>query len=641
MGFILFVSFIWFCLFSTIHSGKTKGSKEPEPKLTHDQIIEKCEEDTIHEVFAKEVTKCSEEEANIPQFIKDHPDYISYILNPSGMEHYVHTSRTLSKTTSQQQTDLVTDESIQYHLGTADQGRTLLIFFPGTDIDLGKIDFWNQPDVHIDLSAKHREVTLPGIVQEKFLHKDPDDPLSVLLTPNERHAAKTDKFRVHQGIYDRIFDDEIQRALEEDLLYIYSGKFELGKTGWPAWVENSDNTIEPRVEKILIELGFQQTITGVGHEIHGDKLLYTDPKAMDLLSSQWKAFVDHKDITKEDIKHVTKAIQNIDKRVMQRGRHDITTEKVENLIISGHSLGGGYAVLFYLALYGRASLRNAPGFKVFPDDFKKVTVVPFAGPSVVFHEDVGKINPEILTRVTNIWNYEDPVPIMLNGVSGLTATDITWDNVGDYLTDESLMRLASNQPIGNVMIMFEAKKRIQKGSSWKETSKDKRWFKVFPWDTNQRYVKQGGECLWEGTAFGALGALRGALGQHPFSKYKDRIYGSCLLDYLEKHSRHFEEHTFAKLKEKHESKRLFGFRKFFGQVEKRKTEKGTEIHFARSMNEENTYMEHAYGYSDADVYLDLEMLIIVSVVIALVVCMCLLPLGVWCGYWMIPWATDK
>ena len=130
-----------------------------------------------------------------------------------------------------------------YGIGTEDEGRTLLIYFPGTD---------NINDVKIDIAVRHHTIKLPNIVAEERKYKFPEKFLSGQESPKLDKLALDHlySFKVHHCVHSRLFDQEIQRGLQEDLLFLYSGFETMPKISFEEWYEHN-NIDKPVVENYI------------------------------------------------------------------------------------------------------------------------------------------------------------------------------------------------------------------------------------------------------------------------------------------------------------------------------------------------------------------------------------------------------
>eukprot|EP01084_Bolivina_argentea_P149299 260820_1 len=103
-------------------------------------------------------------------------------------------------------------------------------------------------------------------------------------------------------------------------------------------------------------------------------------------------------------------------------------------VISGHSLGGAYALWFFLMMYQSQiqvegvpppptdaapdyiypNFLNQKGFKLLPKKIEDVFVISYAAPFVIFHDDTNKISDQLTGQIYNFINYKDPVPMALS-----------------------------------------------------------------------------------------------------------------------------------------------------------------------------------------------------------------------------------
>eukprot|EP01084_Bolivina_argentea_P000741 1355_1 len=414
------------------------------------EVQAKCVKETINKVFDKDTStdKCSLHEiSHFPP-----ADYISYVFYPKGMDNFILTERELSGSTT-----------VRFYFATKDEGKTLLIYFPGTS---------NVADIKIDLTVKHHKVDLPHLV-------DPQ------LTPEQLDKYGGNTFRIHDGVHRKLFDNKVQNSLQTNLLY------------------------------------------------------------------------------------------------------KIKKKQIKKLIIGGHSLGGAYATYLFLRLYGDDLTRKAPGLDLLPDKIEDVTVIPIAAPSIIYFKDIRKINSQFLKRITNIWNYADPVPIILNGMQPVTKENLalSFTTMIKYGGDYPKISLGTNQPIGNIILIIQGKKRIQltdkemkekngkkkrffglgkhfvDSNNWKYSQDKEVWIKFIPWQhvnpyskNAEYYAKFGATCLWKRTEGGALGALHYAIKYHPMKKYRESLLKSCLRNYLNENSKYFQGYVLRKLaREKEET----------------------------------------------------------------------------------------
>lgn len=267
------------------------------------------------------------------------------------------------------------------------------------------------------------------------------------------------------------------------------------------------------------------------------------------------------------------------------------------------------------------------GFDVFPDDPKDVTVIPFAAPNIFYHKDIPKIGKHILSRITNFWNFNDPVPIILNGLQDETKknVDFSFLGLGKMATDDKLLQLATNAAIGNVIIFMRDKQRIKAPKKkttdpgYIESKTEVVWTKFIPYETvvssdqGIYYITNGATCLWKTTRLGALGGIKGAVQNHPMKKYRQSVIDSCLNKYLQSKSEYWKDKVVPK-------------------------EEITKL--ARSIDE-NKYIEYDEKYmdeyvDDADLmdynksWMGDVMMQIVSIALVVLICAC--GFGAMCGF---------
>lgn len=267
-----------------------------------------------------------------------HIEYLPYVLFPQYLDNFRKSVRELSSAKYRHSTKVATSkESVQFWIGTANEGRTLLIFFPGTE---------NIPDIKVDLSVKHHSIKLPNIVPQELRYTYPER----YLKGDEKGAKKLTRmelehlysFRVHHGIHTKLFDGEIQRGLQEELLFLYSGFEKMASIPFGPWC--LENNIPNHVVTKLYRYNFAQfkdKITGKPitpeQAKRDENTHYTRPAAMDIRSDQFQSFVRDPDITKKDIEIVATAIKNLRQKHLERARVGMRTAKVQQLIIAGHS----------------------------------------------------------------------------------------------------------------------------------------------------------------------------------------------------------------------------------------------------------------------------------------------------------------
>lgn len=331
------------------------------------QIKTDCKKDLVHEIFAKkDLTipngECPQKETSVwPDFLHSetitkvmnyyqpkareeslkHIEFLPYALYPQYMDNFHKAARSLSTEMHKHHTDLVQGSSVQFWLGTRDDGRTLLIFFPGTA---------NIKDVEIDITVKHEKVRLAGLLPEEAKYKYPKKYLSGDIKGAQKLTQeeiwKKGTFRVHQGVHSRLWDSEVQRGIQENLLLLYSGTEEMAPVEFPKWVKANGITTE--IKAALIKHGFVEIhdqFSGKKFNANDPESLkyknaghYTRPKAFRMDSKEMEDFVSDPDVKKKDIEIVIKAVKKIKEKRLKRAQTGIRTTKVEKLIISGHSL---------------------------------------------------------------------------------------------------------------------------------------------------------------------------------------------------------------------------------------------------------------------------------------------------------------
>eukprot|EP01084_Bolivina_argentea_P305124 527105_1 len=548
-----------------------------------------CTKDTIDQVLnsATPSLSCSKEEiAQFPKFMKENIDFLSYALYPSNMDNFVRTQRKFAdKEKYKLSTDVVSKTSVQYWIGTKDKGKTLLLFFVGTE---------NMEDVKVDLNVKHDNVQLPGIVSDRLLYTNPEKTETV--SPQE--IKKLAEFRIHQGVHNKLTQKEPNKLIQEDLLYLYCGHQDIGPVPWTEWC--TEHSISAKLQVKLIKYGFQQSIKDVK---------YTVPKAMHKKSKHWKQFIHDTDISKKEIVLVTEAVNKI-KLIIKHGRKGIDTTKVENLIISGQSLGAGYATYFFLRMYGDGKTHDEPGYHVLPE-LNKVTLIAFNPPSIVYNKDVDKISDTVLSRITNILSYDDPIPIVMNGQSVIphdNGVHLSLGSIWKFRKSKSLEKLGTNEPIGNIILMIKGNKHVQIDDKEKIGNREEVWLKIIPFNGEKGYyIKNGAKCLSDRTSMGIFGAMRDLMKHHFMPSYYKIIFASCLGNYLNTKSKYFRDIRKGSTIKKAYEKGLQNRKDMIKEIKYESKKKGSSGFFGKlfGSNKNSAYqMEEDDEYIGYDYYDD-------------------------------------
>eukprot|EP01084_Bolivina_argentea_P072656 131922_1 len=195
----------------------------------------------------------------------------------------------------------------------------------------------------------------------------------------------------------------------------------------------------------------------------------------------------------------------------------------KNLVISGHSLGGGYAIWFYLWVFGDQNpfnrWRTRKGMSVLKDlDITDITVITYGAPFIMYYKDIFQIPQYVQARIFSFVDYQDPVPKGLAGVGEMVDMDLTVARALFLKNTKKLTKLGSNGPIGTFFVIFHGDKRV-----WMEYSK--------PQNPAIRY---GSLCLWYQHAHAEglqklslkgkrLRALALAAKTHPESIYRNHV----------------------------------------------------------------------------------------------------------------------